>query len=191
MPVLVAYTNPTGKYNAITSVQKWLALNVPGSTQFTWFFTPDLKAATFPRIEVQEFQFPDLGNTAYGGFVFPNGPVQTEGKLSQMMLLFDLFTSDLPDKNAKQTLYQMHDRLKYALINAGRSTDKDATEILPAIKVLWYNSGGSATDTETVVRVPFEEDNAITTQYFPPTTETPNVHQLRLLVKFQWWEMWA
>ena len=188
-PVADSWKNPTGKYNAIASICKWLEVNVPGGTQFTWFFTAQQATAVFPRVEVEEFQYPDLGNSAYGGVVFPAG-AQSEGQLSQMMLKFDFFTSNGPNINAKQALYEARDRVVYALRNAGRSTDRDATALLPAISVLDYN-GGSSTDTQTVARVPMEEDNAFTEQYFAPTAEQPNVHQLRLLVKFHWWEMWA
>jgi len=70
---------------------------------------------------------------------------------------------------------------------AGMSRDVDDSEILPPIRILDYNN--SSIDTKTVAWVPIEEDNHMNEQYFPPSGETANLHQIRLVVKFKWWEL--
>jgi len=189
MPVAPTYKNPTGKNNALTSFNKWLATNVPpaNAADCTYAFSSQLLAAVFPRVEVSEFQYFDSSNSAYGMNVFPAG-AQKQGKLNQAMIEFNIYDDVVAHSDAKRHIYQVRDRLIHGLTLAGYSDDITNVVAVPPIALLDYDQL-TPTDTNILVRVPFEQDNAVIERYYAPTADSPNIHRIQLLIKVEWYEL--
>ncbi len=193
LPVAEAFKNKTGKRQALNSINKWLALNIPGGAQFEYFFLANQTTAKFPRVEVSETQVSDLGASAMGQVVFNAGPnlaipSSDLGTLRPLLLQFDIYAKDGENDNPEELVYFIRDRLIYGLTQAGVTSDLTDAVLVEPIKLLDYEQN-PAEDTGIPIWVPTEEDNHIFEQYFPPSGETPDVHQVRLNVKFYWWEL--
>lgn len=192
MPALPAnFTNPTGKQALLYSVKKWLVTNMlaANDADFQWGFLQELAPSVMPRIELTDFRYFDPSVTAFGDNVFPaaSSGMQKEGRLNRCMLQFDIYTDQQQAADAYKHAYQLRDRLVYCLENAGITRDSDNTEVLPPIKVL--NPEASDFDTGTVARLMTEEDNHVIENYYAPNAERPNVHQVQLIAKLEWFEM--
>lgn len=197
-PVSTAYTNPTGKRAVLTSINKWLALNVPAANaaDFTYDFLQEMQPPVMPRVEVNEFKYFDPGESAFGGNIFPAAGAQQQkrGKINYLMLELNIWADQNVQPDAKQKVYKIRDRLVYGLTNAGVPDFEASTPAVPVVLVppiLVLDPANGNFDTGTVAYVMTGEDNAIIENYFPPTAEAPLVHHYQLLVKICWYEMRA
>lgn len=190
-PVPVNFTNPTGKQALLYSLRKWLVANVltAGDDDFQWSFLEELQPSVMPRIELTDFRFFDPGATAYGDNIFPAAlpGQQKEGRINRCMVQFDIYTDQSKATDALEHVYQLRDRLVYALENSGMSRNSDNTEVLPPITVV--DPENADFDTGTVARMKTEEDNHLIENYYGPNTERPNIHQVQLIAKLEWFEM--
>lgn len=194
MPVPVNYTNPTGKQNVLTSLNKWLETNVPAasSSDFVYIFDNEIQANTLPSVQVSEFQYFDPGADFFGMNVFPKSayPVSSpanQGSRSEMMILIDIKADQGSDVNAKKVIYQIRDRIRRGLMLAGVSDDVTDVQILPPISVLDYDN--AAADTGIIAQIPTEQDNCIQEKYLPPDASAENLHSIQLLVRLWWFEL--
>ncbi len=192
LPVAEGFKNKTGKRQALNSINKWLALNIPAGAQFTYFFLANQIPSGFARVEVSETQVSDLGASAFGQVVFNEGPNLATpssdlGTQRPLLLQFDIYAKDGENDNPQELVYFIRDRLIYGLTQAGVTSDLTDVVLVEPIKLLDYEDNEA--ETGIPIWVPTEEDNHIFEQYFPPTAETPDIHQLRLNIKFYWWEL--
>lgn len=197
-PVPTGYTNPTGKRSLLTSINKWLQVNVPsaGPADFNYGFLQQLGPPVMPLVEVNEFRYFDPSESAFGGQIFPAAGVgqQKRGKQNLTMLDINIWTDQSLQDDAKQALYKIRDRIVYGLVNAGvpdfeASTPGNDVVLVPPILVL--DAENANFDTGIVARLMTEEDNNLIENYFPPSADQPLIHHYQLLAKIGWWEMRA
>ncbi len=190
------YTNPTGKNNALSSFNLWLtrvvALRVSGD--FGWIFDPEMQPATYPHVEVTEFQYFNPGNTAFGMEVFPANSYPaaappTQGTQMEMLIQINIRADQGADVNAKKTVYQIRDRIKRALQLSAMVDSSTGNGYVEPIQVLDYDANTDGLATGILARIPVEKDNAIQERYLPPDAGAQNIHTIQLLVQLQWFEM--
>jgi hypothetical protein len=188
--VSATYTNPTGKNNLLTSINKWMQLNIPPASEadFVYYFTSQMQPAVFPRVEVTEFPFFSPGSDALGSVIY-NAATKTsdQGKTESVMIEVNIYESSAKNENAKRDMLRIRDRLVKGITQAGLSDDINDTVIMPPISVLDYDNG--AADTGIVARFCIEESNAKIERYYAPTADYPDIHRYQILLKFQWYEM--
>lgn len=181
----------TGKYTVLTTINEWLLTNVPPAavTDFVYRFTNRVSPTPSQTlVSVNEFTFFSPASGAWNEMLFApgSGPVtpnptyeHVQGQKNQLMLEINIYTKNQQLTNDKFKLYRMRDKLRYALINAGKSDDAGHV-LFPPIAMA---------STNIVARVPIEEDNHILEHYYPPSSEMPDTHRYQMLVKFQWYEL--
>lgn len=190
------YTNPTGKNNALSSFNIWIARVVTQkiSGDFGWVFDPEMQPSKFPSVEVTEFQYFNPGNSAFGMEVFPGNSYPaaappTQGTLMEMLVQLTIRADQGADLNAKQTVYQIRDRIKRALQLSAMVDSSTGNGYVEPLKVLDYDADQNGLDTGIIARIPVEQDNAIQERYLPPDASAQNIHTIQLLVRLQWFEM--
>jgi hypothetical protein len=188
--ILPSYTEPTGKNNVLTSINKWLQANVPpaNDADFKYIFTSEVAPVVFPMVTVTEFPFFDPGFNAMGNVLFNAANYTSDqGRINHLMLDINIYTSNAVDPNAKRNMLRIRDRIISGLTKAGLYDDDTNVQLAPPISVLDYDNG--AADTGTVARVAIEEANYAIERYYPPSADVPDVHRYQLLVKIQYFEM--
>lgn len=191
------FTNPTGKQNLLASFKNWLNTNIPtsGASDFVYAFLSDVSnPETFPRVGVSEMQFfqPSvsyLGMSVFPAAAYPVATPATDGSLNGTLLQVEIKTDEGKDPGALKKLYQIRDRIRYGLINAGTCKGDTQTVTVPPIIIYDYDNATPNTETGIIAWVPLEQDVAIQEQYIAPGEELPNIHTLKLLVRLEWFEL--
>ena len=132
----MSVSSPSGAQALWSSVNDWLAANVPASSTptFTYGFDQALAPAVMPRVDVSAFNLPDPGDTALGAVIFTNNPAgHIQGKLNKAMLELNIRADGSQQANALQVVRQLRDLFVYALTNAGCVSEATNALIMPPI----------------------------------------------------------
>jgi hypothetical protein len=189
---MTAPNTSTGKYNAWASFLNWLTTNVPGTGSLAWSYTTfqQQENTGFPSVSVTEFMVADPGTKSMGMIVAPLNTYAgaTQGKQSAMGIRIEIQDDIGQHPNAVQTIYQIRDQIKRALINAGVADDLSGAISVPCIEILDYAANnGSPADTQITGEV--KDPEGMIERYIPPDTAVPNIHTIELLLRYEWLEM--
>jgi hypothetical protein len=185
----------TGKFNALSSFRYWLETNVPPTSvtpNWTYTFLQQLTNTSFPIVQVTEYMSPDPGSDSLGMIVapyavYPSSAPATEGSPQRMGVKISIQDDITVDVNALQTIYQIRDQIRHALILAGQANDATGAVAIPNVEIMDY-AQSPALDTGFSVEIE-DEAGSIIERYIPPDETTPNLHTVELLVRLGWMEM--
>ncbi len=179
----------------LSSFRKWLQTEAPtaGPTDFTYSFLSDVsRGDVYPQVGMNEMQFFDPGNSAFGMNIFPKSqyPVSSpakNGTLSAALAEITIKTDGGADRAALQKAYKIRDRIRAAIVRAGVADDETGVVLVNACEVLDFDNAEARTGI--IVQFPVERETSIQEFYVAPDETTPNIHTLRLLVRLEWFEL--